>query len=537
MRTLDKMWKHVQSEDNDIMMEEDEQKAETTLNNQNQSNDKTTNNAENNDADNNDARTDPATLEKSFTFAVRFKITADTPSQAYQQHKNVLVTMGSELGLCKMASKEEEYKQSTDICPGMFDYHEVGKRNKQYIVVHTMIANVEYHTLKRNPTIFEALKHNKCYLQQHIWKNDIWNIVTIGFLSGASPKHEAKDILQGSIDETVPDSPMYELGAAMIKMRSNGEEYNTFAYEIKCQYEQMDEVCKHLVNEGKKLNVTLLKHKWKYTHPEVYVNGIKKQNEYFRSIRTIPIYGITRKAMDYLHQELISEENILNVCSTPNTTTHGRWNVYTTASRFKETTQWLQENIQKLYQKFCADKMSDDDVPLDFIQEVKFNSVISFDPPKKDIYLDDATSSVSKYSNSSANTASWASVVGKSYTNAPSKTTFYTSGRSSIPTTSSISNSKDFSETLNNINESIKDIRLRLEKLELAVENQERALETTRKFEAKITSDMARLTNTLESLEERTNRVEPRRLELSFEATEPNKRRDIRSSPSKGQRL
>ena len=150
----------------------------------------------------------------------------------------------------------------------------------------------------------------------------------------------------------------------------------------------MEEVCKHLVNEGKKLNITLLKHKWKYTHPEVYVNGIKKQNEYFRSNRTIPIYGFTRKAMDYLHQELISEENILNVCSTPNTTTHGRWNVYTTANKFKETTQWLQGNIKKLYQEFCEDKMNDDDVPVDLIQEVKFNSVISFDPPKKDIYLD-----------------------------------------------------------------------------------------------------------------------------------------------------
>ena len=229
MRTLDKMWKHMQPNDNDIVMGEDEQKAETILDNQEQSNNKTTKND-----DNNEARANSTTTETSFTFTVHFKITVDTLSQAHQQHKNVLVTMGSELGLCKIASKAEEYKQANDICHETFDYHKVGKRNKQYIVVHTMIADIDYHILKRYPTIFKALKHNNCYLQQHIWKNDIWNIVTIGFLSGASPKHEAKDILQGSIDETVPDSPMYELGAAMIKMRSNGEEYNTFAYKIKC---------------------------------------------------------------------------------------------------------------------------------------------------------------------------------------------------------------------------------------------------------------------------------------------------------------
>ena len=114
--------------------------------------------------------------------------------------------------------------------------------------------------------------------------NDIWNIVTIGYLSGASPKHEAKDTFKNRLDDNSTNGLAYEIGAATIKIRSNGEEYNTFAYEVKCRHEQIEEVCKHLMTNGKKHNVTLLKHKWKNTYPKVYINGIKKQNEHIRSI-------------------------------------------------------------------------------------------------------------------------------------------------------------------------------------------------------------------------------------------------------------
>ena len=135
----------------------------------------------------------------------------------------------------------------------------------------------------KNPNIFKTLKGNKCFMQQHMWKKEIWNIATIGFLSGASPRHKTKDVLQGKIDDN-NDGPAYELGAANVNMYLNGQEYNTFAYKIKCPYEQMDAVCKHLANNGKKLDITLLKHKWKHTHPDVYINGMKKQNEHIHNI-------------------------------------------------------------------------------------------------------------------------------------------------------------------------------------------------------------------------------------------------------------
>ena len=77
MRTLDKMWKHMQPNDNDIVMGEDEQKAETILDNQEQSNNKTTKND-----DNNEARANSTTTETSFTFTAQER-TSDHGEQTW----------------------------------------------------------------------------------------------------------------------------------------------------------------------------------------------------------------------------------------------------------------------------------------------------------------------------------------------------------------------------------------------------------------------------------------------------------------------
>ena len=85
-----------------------------------------------------------------------------------------------------------------------------------------------------------------------------------------------------------------------------------------------------------------------------------------------------------------------------------------------------------------------------------------------------------------------------SYT--PSTTTISNSGYRSIPTTSSISNSKDISETLSKLNETINIICRRLEKLEAAIVTQDQAVESMRKFEEATTSNIEKLADIIQKL-------------------------------------
>ena len=229
MRTLDKMWEHHKQDGADEPMEDKEQKTETNSMNGGVRNANSTANTDNGICDNNSMNKSNQTS----CFSVRFKITADTIAQAHTQHKNVIEAICKEMTFCEIRTKQNEGKPINEITQTMFDYHAIGRKTKQFIVVHDMTTNVEYPQLKRNPTIFEALKQNQCYLQKHMWTNDVWNIVTIGYLSGASPKHEAKDTFKNRLDDNITNGLAYEIGAATIKIRSNGEEYNTFAYEVK----------------------------------------------------------------------------------------------------------------------------------------------------------------------------------------------------------------------------------------------------------------------------------------------------------------
>ena len=153
----------------------------------------------------------------------------------------------------------------------------------------------------------------------------------------------------------------------------------------------------------------------------------------------------------------------------------------------------------------------------------KFNTIIKFGT-SKDPHLDVATSSVSSYGSTPAN--SWASVVGG-----------YHSYNSKAPPTShetsSISSISDFTKTLQTINDSIKRICKRLDNIEDRLNQQDEFIQHMKQFEEKTHVHMEKLTDILQKLEERTTRIAPHRLDHSFDI-ESNKWQDTRLSPRKG---
>ena len=340
-----------------------------------------------------------------------------------------------------------------------------------------------------------------------------------------------------------------------IKTQQNGITFTTFAYEIKCIAADTEGVCNYISSTGQHIDVPLMKHKWKYSNPEVYINGIRKQNEFIRNIRTIPLYGITSNEMTNLQESLQSNTNIINISPTAKTTEHGRWNIYTKTTNFADTTKWLTDNIQKMYNDHCKDNISDADAPNHFTPEIRFNSTISFQTRNKDPHLDSASSSVSKYSSSQAN--SWASVVsgyhGYSVTNKPTVINDYNGysimNKSTSKATSSISSLSEIAKTLQTITSTIQKICKRLDHIEERLAAQEQALQQIQKLETETrfnteepsieqpaqydTSNISpadTLSNTIRQLEERMN---ARKSELSYDHMTPNKRQDIKKTPTK----
>ena len=530
MRTLDKIWDKLPQEDNDVSMADMETKIVNETTNHNMKNCEKKekhanddNNEEIEDTDMEEGDTHNAklntgqkqqkepTMQVRFPISVRFKIKASSTKEAHQKHMKVLEAIQNNMICSELYSKDNNKIDYDQIQESTFDYHETGNRTKFFIIVHRIVLDQKYYAIKRNDKIFEALKENNCYIQNHMWSLQEWDIVNAGFISGASPKHQAKDMIQCKL-ETIKTSPKkYHLHATTVKSNIDGVDYSTYAYEIECNRQDLKEVTTYISETCKEFDQTFLNYMWKYSNPVVFANGIKKQNLFIKNVRTIPIYGIIPDAMTYLYPISSKRTNILDISSTSKTAPLGRWNVYTTIGNFEEETKWLEQNIRKLYDN--NSKHDKGDVPTAFKPEVRFNTTITFAPKQSDPLLESAEKSLRSFSHTVSGIKSWASIARGS------------------DVTSSFTAPSDFSTKIQHLNTALKALSSRLDKIEEMMANQQRLLQRAQQFEQESTNTMERLTTILFKLEQRT--IQPRNLDLDYEQYVPRKRQNIRDTPTK----
>ena len=58
----------------------------------------------------------------------------------------------------------------------------------------------------------------------------------------------------------------FELHATLVNISRNGTKYSTLAYEVQCQHQHAEEVCKYIALISREYGQTFVKYKWKYTN-------------------------------------------------------------------------------------------------------------------------------------------------------------------------------------------------------------------------------------------------------------------------------
>ena len=515
MGTLDKLWGSIPEEDDDTMTVDIGGKPEEKLM------DNKTNRTETVNPTTTETTYQPSTnIVPLFPMTIRFCINATSVSQAYNQHIDILQAIKQKMKHCDVYSKETEKVKFEDISVSDFDYHELDGKQKTFIVVHRLVLDQKYHHLKKQKDIFDCIKRNKCFLQEHAWTSKQWDIINVGFLSGVSSKHQSKDSVKHKLDMIEKTKLHYNLHATLINSIHNGVKHSTYAYEIQCQRQHANEISNYIAHSSREYGHTFIKYKWKYTHPEVFVNAINKQNDFINSIRTIPIYGITNAAMSTMHDELLKKKEILEISGTSKTTELGRWNIYTKLTNFHSTIKWLQINLIKLYDNLQSDVKKE--TPVNFQPEVRFNTTIVFDHDK-DPLLQYAVQAVDSFSETSS-TNTWISE--------PSNQT-WASVAAGSKAPSSLTTTSELTKTMKKLSESIATICTRLEKIEQTLTKHSEAINHAQSFEKQCNDNMQKLVTFIEQLEDRTARIKPRKLDEYYDTSESNKRQNTNQSPRK----
>ena len=161
--------------------------------------------------------------------------------------------------------------------------------------------------------------------------------------------------------------------------------------------------------------------------------------------------------------------------------------------------------------------------PKDFVVEVRFNSTIVFDN-NNDPLLQYAAHSVDSFSDTSS-TNTWTSEGSSNRT--------WASVASKSNDTSSITTTSELSKTIQQLIELISKIFTRLDKIEDTLQTHTNAIERAQQFETEYQDNMKTLTGFIERLEDRTSRMQPRKLDEYYEPLESNKRQNTNRSPQK----
>ena len=122
------------------------------------------------------------------------------------------------------------------------------------------------------------------------------------------------------------------------------------------------------------------------------------------------------------------------------------WNIYTTYKQFQHTTQWIQNNLENMYNSIKD--LDHSNVPTGFTPQVRFNTTISFQEEKPDPLLATAEQSVKSYSTKISTTQTWASIAGN-----------YSTG-------SSITPNSGLTKSIENLQNTLERMCKRLDKIE-----------------------------------------------------------------------
>ena len=283
-------------------------------------------------------------------------------------------------------------------------------------------------------------------MAHHMWTIEEWDIVNVGFICGASPRHQSKDTILYKLENIKKSGLRFHLHGTSINATAENIQYKTYAYEVKCNCKDADEVANYIGETGPKIEQTMVKYRWKYTNKDIFINAMKKQTDFINNVRTIPVYGIIPEAMDLMIKPLIKKNNILEVGGTAKITTHGCWNIYTTYKQFQHTTQWIQNNLENMYNSIKD--LDHSNVPTGFTPQVRFNTTISFQEEKPDPLLATTEQSVKSYSTKISTTQTWASIAGN-----------YSTG-------SSITPNSGLTKSIENLQNTIERMCKRLDKIE-----------------------------------------------------------------------
>jgi hypothetical protein len=232
------------------------------------------------------------------------------------------------------------------------------------VIVHRILTRVPFGQIKRHTNAYQLLLDNQCFLNEHLWDEQEWDLKQLGFVTGFNPKYYSNKIVtsmfRASLSKAMPRKKIPKLRMVLKSHRINFNSRlsKTQAYTIKVPSHvapQLIPIIKEVTKDTKEFVTFQMRNR----NPEVFQGAIRFQNHTISIQHVIAINHIGKEAMYYLSDRIQAISGVLDVVPTRKGEETGRYFVIVN----KDDVHRVREKLLKKFNLWYADAVPEDAQP------------------------------------------------------------------------------------------------------------------------------------------------------------------------------
>ena len=242
----------------------------------------------------------------------------------------------------------------------LFDTHsKAGNNNRKtrHTIIMKIRTSVSLYDIKNTESVRIQLKTLNIFIRQHYFPIDVHDIAGLGWFHTTHPSQMTYKTIKANIDLAIRTAvgdtvtiPQYHLSNCSPDFSDdNGLSMKTKAVQI-LMARSDQKLLDSLLKKAYANNPIYVPWRLKHSNPPQYRNCLRVQHKYLLNTWTLPVNGVNRTEMFYLHPQFIETGVISSVQQTRTTDTEGRWNLLVTRSEYKEACFKIQSILDKYEQ-------------------------------------------------------------------------------------------------------------------------------------------------------------------------------------------
>jgi hypothetical protein len=103
------------------------------------------------------------------------------------------------LGTNPNAASGTSYEQQFQLHQKPMGFTPSGSIKTAVVIIHRILIRVPFNQIKRHTSAFHLLTEHNCFLREHMWDEQEWDVQQIGFVTGYNPKYYSPERVTTSV--------------------------------------------------------------------------------------------------------------------------------------------------------------------------------------------------------------------------------------------------------------------------------------------------------------------------------------------------